>query len=407
MPLAASQLFTQQKRLGWRKTVTLIAAYRLATEVIIIADSQETVGDYRVAVNKVVPEQMGEFQVIVSGSGEPSSLLDSFSLLLASKITDKTDSIDTFEKVTQKTLEDFYKKDVKLCPHPDKRVKFLIAASHRKSLQYQVWITENIRLNPISKNEPTLMGWDEPLYVALAKKFFSPTASPSQTILSGVYLFTIAEETSNYIKDPFKIAVIRGSGIWMEKDSYVEEMSERLGEYETQINNLFLRCADTSVSVIDFNRNLQDFANMASSLHRRHIDHQIEGMTLEDLAKVDDAYAKMPLNSAIIQQEDGRFIIDHSRTNEAYDQNARSLFEQMKPLGYVEYKAKKLAEDQFTVEFSDRWETVKEKGLSVRTESQLASHLDGLDIVAYFPEQIVKLLSHYDNEVFFYAKPKQ
>src|SRR5436190_20142246 len=65
-----------------RKRVTLIAAFRCNTYgapgVVICADSQETVGEYRVSVDKIAPRVLGDYQMVIGGAGNAAGLIDDF-----------------------------------------------------------------------------------------------------------------------------------------------------------------------------------------------------------------------------------------------------------------------------------------------------------------------------------------
>jgi hypothetical protein len=87
--------------------VTLIAAWRCHPEGIALhADSQEIVPiwngadwvEYRKTVQKITPQKMGAFQVIVAGSGN-ASLIESFTIRLRRKLDISPDknSLTSFE----------------------------------------------------------------------------------------------------------------------------------------------------------------------------------------------------------------------------------------------------------------------------------------------------------------------
>jgi hypothetical protein len=319
--------------------VTLISACRTKFGIVVHADSQETIGDYRVQVKKIKSEKMGDFDVIVAGSGQPGSLIDSFSPYLFGKITNGVSSIYDFAATTEQTLEEFYKCDVQLCPDPNKIIKFLIVASHPKSGQYQAWTTENIRLRPIPDDEPLLLGWDEPLYKNIAKRLYSHDTTIAQAVLAGVYLFTIAEGTSQYVRSPFSIAVITGKSIWMEEEKYVSEITSRLSEYERQINRIFLSCADTSVPVYELKKTLNQFSETALALHREQIDSNVKEVTLQQLMGPDVANPRYPADAPIAFTNSG-WQIEHDpeeirRKNDEFRKNTADA-RQSKPSKIVQ-----------------------------------------------------------------------
>jgi hypothetical protein len=58
--------------------VTLIAAFRCDHGIVICADTQETVGQFRVSVDKIAPRIAGEYELVIGGAGNCGGLIDDF-----------------------------------------------------------------------------------------------------------------------------------------------------------------------------------------------------------------------------------------------------------------------------------------------------------------------------------------
>jgi hypothetical protein len=171
---------------------------------------------------------MGKFQVVVAGSG-PGELIDSFVVRLRRAFqNDISTEISHFVEVTERTLSDFYAFDVTLSPLPDdeKCFKLIFAVSCPVTGAYGAWFSANVTLSPMGSFE--LAGWDEPLYVNVARRFYTDNLSIAQAVLAGTYLMTIAEGTSQYVRGPMSVAIIRDNGIWMENADYITGMEARL-----------------------------------------------------------------------------------------------------------------------------------------------------------------------------------
>jgi len=111
--------------------MTLVAAWRCQDGILVSADAQETCGDYRVSVQKIVPETMGNFQVIVAGSGT-ASLIESFGVVLAKALNASAiTSIPQFTSLTEEKLREFFDVDVRLCIVPDKSMDLFTSALAR------------------------------------------------------------------------------------------------------------------------------------------------------------------------------------------------------------------------------------------------------------------------------------
>src|SRR5271166_2859033 len=67
--------------LAWalqRKPVTLIAAFKCSDGYVLCADTQATVGLYRVTRQKLATTTCGNFQIAIAGSGNNGNLIDTF-----------------------------------------------------------------------------------------------------------------------------------------------------------------------------------------------------------------------------------------------------------------------------------------------------------------------------------------
>ena len=81
---------------------------------------------------------------------------------------------------------------------------------------------------------PELNGWNHRLYTETAKRLFRPQMTISQAALASIYTLTIAKDSSNWIRNPFSVAIVSKDGIWLEDVNYVEKMENRLRDYENQ-----------------------------------------------------------------------------------------------------------------------------------------------------------------------------
>jgi hypothetical protein len=183
---------------------------------------------------------------------------------------------------------------VALCPDPDedKWFKLFIGAVSKTTKESNVWATENVRLRTIGDSE--LIGWDEPLYAGTMRRLCRPKMTAAQAVLAGIYVLTIAEESSNYVGGDTSVAVIRENGIWMESQDYVRSMEKRLHDYERQINDVFLACANTEVSPEQLGEKLSQFAREALSLHKAHLDRVVRDMVASGLNTQNSPYPKIP-----------------------------------------------------------------------------------------------------------------
>lgn len=282
--------------------MTLIAAVPCQEGFVIAADSQETITqwdgtewtEYRRTVQKIEPREMGNFSVVVAGAGN-ADLIESFIPQLAKKLErEPGDTLEDFIRATEELLASFYEKDVSLCP--DKSLGMFVAAVPKKKVECGVWVQQNIRLVPVRKQE--LIGWEHALYANVSDRLCAITMTMPQAVLAAIYILTVAEQTSNYVRGPMSVAVVRDNGIWMEEADYVGTMTERLKLYDQQLNRIFLACADTSIHAYNLKKLLDEFSFSVLELHRHQIDENAQEMIYSPQT-IDHPYPKIPPGSVV------------------------------------------------------------------------------------------------------------
>jgi predicted RNA-binding Zn-ribbon protein involved in translation (DUF1610 family) len=255
---------------------------------VVCADSQETVEEadeagniasYRRTVQKIKPLNFGDLQVVIAGSGN-SSLIEGFiEVLKRALIRQPCKSLVEFVNLTEQTLEEFYRKDVSVSNSQE--LSMLVGATLKSTQEFGAWIQQNVTLIPIG--EPVLEGWRETLYVKILDRVCSGDLTAEQAALAGIYVMSIAEATSNYVRGPIFVVVICAEGIYEVPQQYVRDVTDRLIEYEKRLNAIFLACADTHVPVHQLEEAIEAFKTTTLLLHRRDIDEQAAKTSLGDL----------------------------------------------------------------------------------------------------------------------------
>ena len=294
--------------------MTLIAAWRLSDSIVIHADSQETVtmedgAEYRKTVQKIEPLNVGNYKVAIAAAGNAPLAMAFVEKVKRRLARDSSGGLSDFVELFEDELSAFYSKDMASSQDEDKTIQFVVGVVATTTAEYGAWVTQSSTLCPLADNE--LIGWGETLYKEVANKLYRRDMTIHQAILAGVYLMTLAEGTSNYVRSPFKIAVIRDNGIWMEPDDSVREMADRLRDYEERVNEIFLACADTSIHVYKLEEMLSDFAKAALALHRTHIDAIVNRGGLQGLMNANGPYPRVPSGSVVTGMADGRMVFEH------------------------------------------------------------------------------------------------
>ncbi|HEV2709818.1 MAG TPA: hypothetical protein VGU67_06390 [Edaphobacter sp.] len=285
--------------------MTLIAAIRTKEGVAICADSQETSEHedgsfYRRTVQKIAPIVAGHYQIAIAGSGD-ADLIEAFIILADRKLKSDTSepSVSRVLLLIEEELDKFYAKHV---TNGGAAMKLFIAAHSPLSKEYEVWVSEKQYLRPLKDAE--LIGWEEELYWVAIKRLYRPGMSLMQAVLAAVHVLVIGEESSNYIKGPFSLTVVRENGIWAENSDYVDILRDRLSKFESYTNQILLACADTSLYSHDLETAIVQFAVTAKELHKEQIDEAVQKMAKMGLM-MNDSICKLPLGLLIEVDNNG------------------------------------------------------------------------------------------------------
>ena len=278
-----------------RRRMTLIVAVRSDAGIAIAADAQETVGNYRRAVQKIQARSFSGGQFIIAGSGN-AGLIDSFILRVERAISTRLiSSLQEFFSFIETELYTFYATDVALCPDADKSFRLFVGATIEKTNEFDVWISLNTQLHRITDSD--MLGWDEPLYRGVLQRLAFPTMPLPQAVLAALYVLDIAKETSLSVGGDISISVVRPQVIWSEPPEYVKELESRLKETERELDQILLACADTSLSPEQLSKQLAAFAVTASELHVKHIKQVL----LKNLLPPMSPYDRVPVDLSYYQ----------------------------------------------------------------------------------------------------------
>lgn len=275
--------------------VTLIAGWGCVDGLVMHADSQETTPDgRRVTVQKIDPRTMGNFEVVVTGSGV-GELVDAFAEQLDRYMVDEsTESVLEFRGIVEAQLKEFTMHEVAMYPLPKtrKHLQFIIGCSSPKTQECLLWQTRATHLQRIK--DCALIGWDIPFYQHLSQRFYRPQMTISQAVIAGLYVLSVAEQTSNSVKGPVSVAIIKPTGITMESREYVDDLWDRLKKYGALLDNIFMLCSDTSIYLPQLEKALGEFKNQAMLLHKTYLAGVLCQIVTQGTASTIHPYLKVP-----------------------------------------------------------------------------------------------------------------
>lgn len=251
--------------------MTLIAAFKCAEGALICADSQETIGDQRVARVKIEPFSLDGFELAMGGSGD-GDILDAFVQALKDEWKSGTvRDVDALGRFIQRELARYIRQEVSLFAEERRAMKFLIVASCLEPAGLRMWETKAARLIPVSNY--ALAGSDYTVYERAVARHYRDSLTIASAIPLAMYVMALAEDTSNYVRSPFTlIAATDQFPMYVEEESAVKQYAEKTEIFTRQLENMLLTCADSTVPGEDFAAAFREFSETILRLRSDYLE---------------------------------------------------------------------------------------------------------------------------------------
>ncbi len=287
--------------------MTLIAAFRCDSGVVICADSQETVTlpdgrEYRVRVTKITPQDAGDYEIVIGGAGASGPLIDRFTRDLVDAIRQWPTGLASEEIETGLSglLERFHLTHVVASTYQSSDFDFLVCIKGKADEEIGLWTLRDTAVLPVETY--TMIGWEEAQYDREVSWLYPAPGKPwiAQGVLLGVRLFVMAKDTSNYVGGPTQVIVVRDNGMHVEDPRDVQVLEERVETFNRALAGLVLACPDTSIHRDGFRELLGAFEDTVMNLREHYFQTGVAASlarALNDPNHKGDPYPKFPVGT--------------------------------------------------------------------------------------------------------------
>lgn len=249
------------------KRVTLIGAFRCEIDnepgVIVCGDSQETIGEYRTTVDKIIPREVGYYDLIIGGAGI-GNIVDGLVGSIERDVKSWAAGIpeDNARQLLANILADYIENVVRLYEVADsaeKRVDSIICLRDRESGAVYLWKSAGPIIEPV--RDFRLVGADIELYQHEVKRLYMPGSDALSTVVLAVHLLSVAKATSNNIEKPFKVVGVGRNGVWVEPVEKIALLTKRVTQVNNMLGKLLRDVPDFTLSDETFSNALELFLN--------------------------------------------------------------------------------------------------------------------------------------------------
>jgi 20S proteasome alpha/beta subunit len=321
--------------------MTLIAGFKCADGYVICADSQETVGSYRATRQKLVPIAVGKVQMAIAGSGD-GDLIDAFVGRFSQKYQQsEIAELDSAVQVFKDDLLAFVKEKKVKIRKIDSTFRFLLGAYSEKDKKSRLWKT--ITGDPIEVTDYALVGVEDERYEYAARNFYRAGMPISQGVFLGLYLMWLAEQTSNYVKAPISVGILKDNGLYFEDPKKINSIDQKVRLFTAQFEAQFLACSDTGLQGEEFGNRLKEFGKTVVQFRRDYIEEWVGHALDIGLDKIVEPWTQIPPGTTIVvasltpeqqkaQQEQQASLAQSLRENFAHVQEPERIVANLEAL---------------------------------------------------------------------------
>lgn len=244
----------------------------------------------------------GNFEVAIAGSGNSGELIDAFEERFRDELSHNQGalSLKTLKDLFQVEFQEFQRTEAASHSRSERSMSFVICARLLTTGEHALWSSRATRLKAVDKY--ALVGfWDE-RYKFAVEGYLKPNPTPTiaQGIFLGLYIMWLAEQTSNYVKSPVHVAIVKNWSIHREAQEKTNFLFERVKLFSAQFDKLFLACPDTGLQHGEFAARLNEFVATVIQLRQDYMKESVGQMLKEGLNKVNDPYNLLPLGTTFV-----------------------------------------------------------------------------------------------------------
>ena len=320
--------------------MTFIASFRCHGGIVMCADSQETVGDYKLIVEKLTPVDAGKYTIALGAAGLgdlADSLLDQVQDWVATWGIFPTQKLK--DKLRHKIYA-FHKNEVAVYPEDDpqnKRITAILCLKQRDSTEPAV-LLEICGSTVKEAGSFSLIGWDNAILHRIVRRLYKRDLPISRGITLGLHLFALVNDVSAFVGGETRILVAHENGIWKENPQYIKESTNRIAVFTTALDQLLFACCDLATSGPDFLGSLEEFKVNALELRKEYLQSAVEILypTAHVALTYDAPFAHFPPSSFFHIKADGSVSYG--------EENAELLESMKKEFAQVQDDIKKIQE---------------------------------------------------------------
>jgi 20S proteasome alpha/beta subunit len=265
------------KRPRWNREMTIAAGFVCSDGVVMCADSQESLGDYKFPVEKLVTRgaDSGRIQMALAGAGHGPFVDMAVTRIIREIRINAPLDYYSIEDLISDMLLSLYEKDFKLCPLSDPEegiIELLIGIKLYEQKRPVLYKTFATTISEVSDYAVIGSGRAVQYQIHKLHRHYEAT---HRVVPIAINLLTVAGVVLRSVGGSAGLALLHegeGTGIGSIWGSEIEIIQKAQSDLEVAAGFLTLDLLDVTKSTEDFHQALRDFVSLALSLREKRLD---------------------------------------------------------------------------------------------------------------------------------------
>jgi 20S proteasome alpha/beta subunit len=252
------------------RKMSYIAAYHCQTGIVMCADTQETVGEYKKYVEKISIIEDQTYPLAIGGAGF-GSLIDAATQEIIDRAKESKPSTKSeLRSLVRASLKVVYEKDVPALGVPAKhRSPELLVAAKPTQDDFCIFLIRGRRI--LEEPRKAIVGYATAYNAELLKRLHRELLSMQQAVMLAVYLVSQSKKMDDGVGGETRVALVVENGAWIDDLEYVANSEQRVQDFLKLTDELFFHCIDVSIPPKQILEKLTQFVENVSQLRDSYL----------------------------------------------------------------------------------------------------------------------------------------
>jgi hypothetical protein len=248
---------------------------------------------------KIASLRAGDFDLLLSGAGD-GPLVDGFVARIKKTARGvRSLDFDSLADWMHSELSAYLKQQGIRPSRASHKIRFVIAAQSKTLNRCEMWSTCGASVTEVA--EYSIIGFEDYRYEYAVQNLYQPQGiTIAQGIFLGLFVMSLAEQTSNYVRRPISVVVVKDNGIYTQPKELITELHNRVQLFASHFDKLFLACPDTGLQYGEFAEKVNEFVRSIGHIRREYVEEMLGKKIEEGLDKVNDPYSLIPAGTTFV-----------------------------------------------------------------------------------------------------------